>query len=180
MTQAKQVYKNPQPGQPLITTISSGCKTPLLEVKFCNLVNPFYYPNSPTIPRYSVTCIVDPEVHKDFLKGIQTIERNEKVDSIIKNETVKEQDAHLTTGKVLIKFQSKDIIPVYIMKKTVKEDTARIHGPEPIDLEDELARGESIVVVYDILRYTKKNTMNTEHGISFKPSCIYYYEKAGE
>lgn len=179
MTVAKQVYKNPQPGQPLITTISSGCKTPLLDVKFCNLVKAFYYPNSPTVPRYSVTCVIDPEAHKDFLKGVQTIEKNEKVESIIKNETVKEGDSLVNTGKVLIKFQSKDIIPVYIVNKTIQGDTARIHEPALIDLEDELARGEKIVVVYDILRYTKKNTMKTEHGISFKPSCIYLYPKAG-
>lgn len=167
MTQSRNVYKNPQPGQPLITTISSGCKTPLLEVKFCNLVNPFRYPNSPTIPRYSVTCLVDPEVHKEFLRGIQTIERDEKVDSILKNDTVKENNEHLNTGKILIKFQSKDIIPVYLPSDP----------PEHLELEDELAKGERIIVVYDILRYTKKNTMKTEHGLSFKPTSIYYYPK---
>lgn len=175
MTQARQVYKNPQPGQPLITTISSGCRTPLLDVKFCNLIKPFYYPNSPTVPRYSVTCVVDPEFHKEFLKGIQTIEKNEKVESIIKNETVKEGDEHLTTGKVLIKFQGKDVIPVYLAVKNPQPNET----PPLMELEDELARGEKIMVIYDILRYTKKNTMKTEHGISFKPSCIYYYPKAG-
>lgn len=163
----RQVYKNPTPGQPLITSISSGCKTPLLEIKYCNLVNAFYYPNSPTIPRYSITCVVDPEINKEFLKSIQVIEKNEKVDTIIKNECMKEGKEVLTTGKVLIKFQSKDIIPVYVKGADGKA--------ELIDLEDELARSEKIVVVYDILRYTKKNTMKTEHGISFKPSCIYYY-----
>lgn len=175
MAQAKQVYKNPQPGQPLISTISTGCKTPILEVKFCNLVKPYYYANSPTVPRHSVTCLVDTELHKEFLKGVQTIEKNEKVDSIIKNETVKEGDEHVTTGKVLIKFQSKDVIPVYIQSQETNQGQ-----PVPLDLEDELARGERIMVVYDILRYTKKNTMKTEHGISFKPSCIYYYPKAVE
>lgn len=173
MTQAKQVYKNPQPGQPLITTISSGCKTPLLEVKFCNLVKPFRYPNSPTIPRYSVTCVVDPELHKEFLKGIQTIEKDEKVETIIKNETVKEDNNLVTTGKVLLKFQSKDIIPVYSGNPHSKNA-----NPQPIELEDELARGETIYVIYDILRYTKKNTMKTEHGISFKPSCIYLEQRS--
>ena len=163
----KQVYKNPQPGQPLITTISSGCKTPLLDIKFCNLVNPFYYPNSPTIPRYSITCLVDPELHRDFLKGIQTIENNEKVETIIKNESVKENGEQMTTGKVLIKFQSKDVIPVYLTLNNAE--------PELIELEDELARGEKVMVVYDILRYTKKNTMKTEHGISFKPTSIFYH-----
>lgn len=173
MAQAKQVYKNPQPGQPLISTISTGCKTPVLEVKFCNLVKPYYYANSPTIPRHSVTCVLDPELHKEFLKGIQTIEKNEKVDSILKNETSKEGDEHVTTGKILIKFQSKDVIPVYMGDAPY----TRTEGPTLIELEDELAKGERIMVVYDILRYTKKNTMKTEHGISFKPSCIWYYPK---
>jgi len=180
MPPAKQVYKNPQPGQPLITTISTGCKTPVLEVKFCNLVKPYYYANSPSVPRHSVTCVIDPKEHKEFLHGVQTIEKNEGVDSIIKNETVKENNEQFMTGKLLIKFQSKDIIPVYIMNKDVEGETVRIHQPEPIELEDELAKGEYIMVVYDILRYTKKNTMKTEHGISFKPSCIYLYPKTGE
>ena len=169
MVQSKQVYKNPTPGQPLISTISSGCRTPELEVKFCNLVNPFRYPNSPTVPRYSVTCVVDPELHKEFLKGIQAIEKDEKVDSIIKNETEKQDGVQVTTGKVLLKFQSKDIIPVYLGLPHTKQE-----GPTIIELEDELAKGERIVIIYDILRYTKKNTMKTEHGLSFKPFCIYY------
>jgi hypothetical protein len=168
----RQVYKNPTPGQPLITTISSGCKTPLLEIKYCNLVRPFYYANSPTIPRYSITCLVDPQTHKEFLRGIQTIEKNEKVDTIVKNDYVKEGDQAVTSGKVIVKFQSKDLIPVYVQHPD--ED------PQPIELEDELARGEKVIVVYDILRYTKKNTMKTEHGLSFKPSCIYYYPNAQE
>jgi hypothetical protein len=172
MAQAKQVYKNPQAGQPLISTISTGCKTPVLDVKFCNLVKAYYYPNSPTIPRHSVTCIVDPELHKEFLKGVQTIEKNEGVDSIIKNETVKEGGELITTGKVLVKFQSKDTIPVYIVdKESENEELIQM------DLEDEFSKGEKIMVVYDILRYTKKNTMKTEHGLSFKPTAIYYYPK---
>jgi hypothetical protein len=167
MSSSRQVYKNPQPGTPLISTISSGCKTPLLDIKYCNLVKPFYYPNSPTIPRYSITCVVDPAIHKDFVKGIQTIEKNEKVDTIIKNDSVKEGDEHVTTGKLNIKFQSKDLVPVYVQYESLEASQ--------IDLEDELARGEKVIVIYDILRYTKKNTMKTEHGISFKPSCIYYF-----
>jgi len=175
MTQARQVYKNPKPGQPLITTISSACKTPLLEVKFCNLVNAFYYSNSPTVPRYSVTCVVDPEEHKEFLKGIQTIEKNEKVETIVKNETIKEGNEHKNTGKVLIKFQSRDLIPVYLGLPNAKSE-----AHTQLELEDELARGEKIIIYYDILRYTKKNTMNTAHGISFKPSCIYVQPKESE
>lgn len=171
-TNNKPVYKNPKVGSPLISTISSGCKTPILEIKFCNLVKPFYYPNSPTIPRYSITCLVDPVKHKEFLTGIQTIEKNEKVETIIKIDSVKEEGAHLTTGKVLIKFQSKDKIPVHLV---LESDRYALEGKSQIDLEDELAKGSKIQVVYDILRYTKKNTMHTEHGLSFKPTAIYFH-----
>ena len=167
MSTERKCYKNPQPGTPLISVISSGCKTPILEIKFCNLVKPFYYPNSPTVPRYSITCVGNPEIHSEFIKGIQTIEKNEDVETIIKNDYVKEGTEHFTTGKIVLKFQSKDMVPVFVHEQNGQ--------PEQIELEDELARGEKVMVIYDILRYTKKNTMKTEHGISFKPSCIYYY-----
>lgn len=173
MPPSKQVYKNPQAGQPLITTISSGFKTPILQVKFCNLVNPYYYDNSPTVPRHSVTCVFDPKEYPEFINSIQTIEKNEKVDTIIRNETAKDGDNHITTGNVLIKFQTKDKIPVYMAPKPNENDKEAVL----LELEDELAKGERIMVVYDILRYTKKNTMKTEHGISFKPIYIWYYPK---
>jgi hypothetical protein len=160
----QKTYKNPTAGTPLISTISSGCKTPIIEIKFSNLIKPFYYPNSPTIPRYSITCVFDPISAKEFLKGIQTIEKNEQVDSIIKNDTIKQDGELVTSGLVLIKFQNKDKIPVFIQSKSGEI--------EPIELEDELARGEDVIVTFDILRYTKKNTMKTEHGLSFKPIQI--------
>lgn len=169
MATAKAVYKNPLQGVPLITTISSGCKTPMIDIKFSNLVNPFYYPNSPTVPRYSVTCMIDPGKCGEFLKGVETIEKNEGVDSILKNETKKDKEEHVFTGKILIKFQGKEVIPVFKVNKDKTE--------EELELEDELAAGEKVIIVYDILRYTKKNTMKTEHGISFKPTKIYYYPK---
>lgn len=171
----KPVYKNPTPGQPLISTISSGCKTPLLEVKFSNLIKPFRYPNSPTIPRYSVTCIIDPKIHIDFLHGIQSIENHEKVDSIIKNETVKEDGSQVLTGNLLIKFQTKDIVPIFLGNNSLAEDTYT-----PLEMEDEFKKGEKIIIVYDILRYTKKNTMNVEHGLSFKHTAIYFFPEEGE
>lgn len=169
MTVTKQAHKTPESGKPLITVISTGCKTPLLEVKFCSLVNPYRYPNSPTVKRYSVTCVVDPKLHKEFLAGLQSIEKDEKVDSIIKNETKKENDVSVLTGKLLVKFQTKDVIPVYI-KNAKGED-------EPYTLEGEFPAGEKVIVNYEILRYTKKNTMQVEHGISFKPKAIYWFPK---
>jgi hypothetical protein len=167
MTTDKKIYKNHVVGKPLISTISSGCKTPILEVKFSNLINAFYYPNS-SIPRYSITCFFNPKEQKDFLKEIQTIEKNEGVETIIKHENEKTEDGPCWTGNVLLKFQNKDRIPIFIQKDD-KE-------PTPLELQDELKKGTRIIVIYDILRYTKKNTMETEHGISFKPTSIYYLE----
>jgi hypothetical protein len=171
MANSKNVYKAPPSGQPLITTISSGCKTPILEIKFCNLLRPFYYPNSPTIPRYSITCVIDPEEHKEFLKGIQTIEQNEKVDSIVKADTHKQDGQHLTTGKFTIKFQTKEIVPVYSTSSS--DPKAPVHG-SMMELEDELQKGERVYVGYDILRYTKKNSLFNEHALSFKPVYVCY------
>ena len=167
-------YKNPRVGQPLITTISSGCKTPWLEVKFCNLVKAFYYPNSPTIPRYSVTCIVDPEAHSQFLLGIQTIEKNEEVDSVIKLENVKEKNNVFHSGNLLIKFQNKDKVPVFL----INDENMDLENPgEPLELQDELAAKERILIVYEILRYTKRGTLTCEHGLSFKPTKIFLKSK---
>jgi hypothetical protein len=101
------------------------------------------------------------------LEGLQTIEKNEGVASILKPDSAKKDGEHVLTGSVLIKFQSKDKIPVYLQLENQK--------PQLIELEDELAKNEKVSVVYDILRYTKKNSALTEHGISFKPTAIFYY-----
>ena len=173
MGTANQVYKNPKPGQPLISVICSAWKTPTLKVKFSNLVNPYYYKNSPKIPRYSITCTMDPAVNSDFIKTLKNIEKKEGVDTILKFDTVKEKGDYINTGLVIIKFQTKDIIPVYLGEKGKPFP----EKPTQIELQDELGEGEEVVVVYDILRYTKKNTAAPEHGLSFKASCIYFYPK---
>ena len=41
-------------------------------------------------------------------------------------------------------------------------------------LEDDLAPGEKVSVIYDVLRYTKRGSV-TEHGLSFKPIEIIYH-----
>lgn len=166
---SRRQYKAPVEGQPLMSTIVSGCKTPILNVKFSNLIKPFFYPNSPNIPRYSITCLIDPKNDEEFLKSIQTIEKTECVDSVLKNESAKEGGTPVNTGKILLKFQSKNKIPVFVIEGTAE--------PEEIDLQDELAKGESVYLMYDILRYTKKNSLKAEHGISFKPTAIYYIPK---
>lgn len=169
MANAKPVYKNPQAGQALLTTIATDFRTPLLEVKFSNIVKPYYYANSPAIPRYSITCLIDVQKHKEFLKTIQGIEKNEGVETIIKNETIREDDQIINTGNTIVKFQTKENIPVYLVS------SSKEINPMLMALEDELQKGEQVIVVYDILRYTKKNTAQTEHGLSFKPTAVFYY-----
>jgi len=165
---SKDTYINPKQGTPLLSTISKGI-TPIIEIKFCNLLNPFYYPNSPKIPRYSVTCVIDPEENREFLEGIQTIEKNEKVESsIIKFEDIKRDGEYIRTGNCIIKFQGKDLIPIFLVEN---------EKHMPMKLADEFAKGEKISISYDILRYTKKNTAKVEHGLSFKPTQIFFYPK---
>lgn len=162
-----KVYKKKKAdNSALLVTISSGCKTPLLTVRFSTLVKAFYYPNSPQIPRYSITCIVDPIKHKDFLEGIKSIEKNEQVESLLKRDYKKVDGQNLYSGDFNLKFQTKDIIPVFI------EENSKY---QRIMLEDELDIGEEVIIEYDILRYTKKNSDKEEYALSFKPTAIFYY-----
>lgn len=162
----KKVYKKSADNTPYLVTISSGCKTPLLVVKFSTLVRAFYYPNSPKIPRYSITCLIDPIKHKDFLEGIKAIEKNEEVETLLKKDYQKIDEKNVYSGDYNLKFQTKDVIPVYI------EENGKL---QRIILEDELDSGEEIIIEYDIMRYTKKNTETAEHALSFKPTAIFYY-----
>jgi hypothetical protein len=169
MTKFNPPPKNPEAGVPLISTICKGCRTPLLEIKFSNLFEPYCYPNSPTIPRYSVTCVFDPKKHKDFIEGIRAIENRENVDSILKPEITKDNENLVTTGRMLVKFQGKEIVPMFTLNAE-KEET-------PFALGKECMSGDRIVVFYNILRFTKRNTSKIEHGITFKPTKLYYYKK---
>lgn len=157
---------------PLLSVISAGIESPIGKVKFSNLVKPFYYPNSPKIPRYSITVIFDPALHGEFLEGIESIEKNEGVDSIIKKETYKKDGENVQSGNVIIKFQTKEKIKTFLCKK---------NNPEmPVEgqfLEDEIPKDSKIRVVFEILRYTKKNPFKVEHGLSFKPTEIHWIEE---
>jgi hypothetical protein len=169
-----ETYKNPNAPNQLISTIIHDYYTPILSIKFCNLIKPFYYPNSPNIPRYSITCIIDAEKDKNFLNNILSIEKTEKVESIIKRETIKEDGKSVSSGNFLIKFQSKEVIPIYIKDKHFKENENDNDELQKVNLEDEFAVGEQVQICFDILRYTKKNSLEIEHGLSFKPTAIFY------
>lgn len=156
-----------------VNTISKDCRTPILPIKFCTLVKPFYYATSPNVPRYSLSCVVDPkkDVEAVFLSGIESIEKNEHIPSILKKEMVKTGSENVLSGKMLIKFQSKEKIPVYVVGND--------GSAQEITLEGEFESGENVMVVYDILRYTiKKANKPAENGISFRPTAIYLYPSA--
>lgn len=164
------VYK-PKNGGGSITTISKDCKTPLLRIKFCNLIKAYYYQSSPTIPRYSISCVIDPDKPEEgtFLSTIQSIEKNEGLSTIIKNELVRVGQENVPTKNFVIKFQgSKDKIPVYVVNS---DGSAQF-----ITLEGDLEAGEKVIVVYDILRYTvKKGGKDPEYGLSFRPTAVFLY-----
>ncbi len=166
------VYK-PKSAPGNVNTISKDCRSPILSVKFCTLVKPFYYSSSPTIARYSICCVIDPKKDEqaEFLNGITCIEKSEHIPSILKPEMVKYGSENVLTDKMLIKFQSKEPIPIYVVDST--------GSAQKITLEGEFEAGENVMVVYDILRYTvKKPNKPAENGISFKPKAIYLYPSA--
>src|SRR5579863_2244058 len=106
--QKQKVYKSPSSKKYLTSVIQSGCRTPILKVKFCSLVKPYYYPNSPNLPRYSVTCQLDgsnPE-HQSFMRILEAIEKNEGVETIIKNDTRKKMVKYSTQEILLSNFRA--------------------------------------------------------------------------
>lgn len=154
----------------LASTVLRNYQSPVMKIKFSNLANPFFYPTTPTIPRYSVTCVIDPVKNGEFLKMLRQIEEKDNITSTIKEETSKDKQSGstFTTGKYLIKFNGKDKIPVSF----VKNDRAL----PPDSAIEEPKWGTECSVIFDIVRYIKKGT--TEKGLSFQPSLVYIHESA--
>lgn len=167
-------YSAPKEGASLVTVISTGMTTPIVQIKYSTLVAPFYYPNSPSVPRFSVTCVFDPKLHNDFLQNLQKIEKAHKVETVIKNETEKNEGELYHTGKFLIKFQDRKKIPVY---ENDFEESQEGLPPELLELESELQKDEQVSIVFNIMRFTKKNTAQVEHGISLVPTAIHLYRR---
>lgn len=103
------------------------------------------------------------------MDGIKAIEKNEDVQSFFKKDFRKDGDQELYTGDIIMKFQTKDVVPVFV------EENSKM---QRIVLEDELDPGENVIVEYDIMRYTKKNPAKTEYALSFKPTAVFYFPSA--
>lgn len=174
-TDKKPVYQRPVPGQAVTSILVKDAKTPRLKVKFSNIFNPFYYPNSPTIPRWSITCLVDPEKDHEFVEFIQKLEEKENIkDFSLKDDVLKDRDGQIVkSGSYQIKFQTRDKIPVIVCKPGFPQ--------LPAEIKQEIAFGDRAIILFDIMRYTKKGvSVEMNKGISYQPKMIYLYPYEGE
>lgn len=174
--ESKPVYQRPVAGQAVTSVLHKDAKTPKFKVKFSNVVNPFYYPNSPTIPRWSITCTVDPEVDAEFIQKIEKLESKESIQGsqTLKDDVYKDREGQIVkSGKYIMKFQTRDKIPVIVMKAGFPS--------VPAELKQEIAFGDSVMIVFDVIRYTKKGlSIDMSKGVSYQPKLIYLYPYEGE
>lgn len=169
----KNFYNRPVAGQPVTSVIAQNIETPLLRVKFSNIVNPFFYPNSPTVPRYSITCVLEPDSHEQFIKKLIHIEKKEGIidSQIFKDEIFKDTSGQVfKTGNHLIKFQNRERVPVTIVQE----------GEESLleSLITEIPPDNKVKVVFDIIRYSKRVPYGQpSKGISYQPKMIFLYSQ---
>ncbi len=172
------VYQRPVPGQAVTSILHKQVKTPKIKVKFSNVVNAFYYPNSPTVPRWSITCLLDPDKEQDqeFIAKIERLESRENIQGshTLKDDVFKDRDGQIVkSGKYIMKFQTRDKIPVIVVKPGFPQI--------PAELKQEVAFGDQVIVVFDIVRYTKKGmSVEMNKGISYQPVLIYLHPFEGE
>lgn len=175
-TAPRPVYERPVAGQPVTSILQKDIKSPKLKVKFSNIVNPFHYPNSPTVPRWSITCLIEPEIDHDFIDRIEKLETRENVknSNTLKDDTLKDREGQLLkSGKFLMKFQTRDKIPVIVVKTGFPA--------VPAELKQEIAFGDQVIIVFDIMRYTKRGvSLDMSKGISYQPTLIYLYPNDGD
>lgn len=160
-------YKRPVAGQPVNHALHKDIRTPRFKIKFSNIYKPFFYDSTPMVPRYSVTCVIDPDHHTDFIERLIALETREGVSeaNTLKDEVYKNvEGAMVNTGKHLMKFQAKD------------KPTIVFPGSNGATLTRELVEGDEVIVMFDIVRYNKKNPNGAStKGLSYQPKTIYIY-----
>lgn len=160
-------YKRPIPGQPVNNALHKDIRTPKFKIKFSNLYKPFFYDSSPMVPRYSVTCVIDPDTHLDFIERLIALETREGITeaATLKDEVFKNAEgAMVATGKHLMKFQSKD------------RPTVIFPEDKSAQLTRELVEGDEVIICFDIVRYNKKNPNGpSTKGLSYQPKTIFIY-----
>lgn len=170
------IYQRPVAGQAVTSIIFQNAKTPRVKVKFSNVVNPFRYPNSPTIDRWSITTIFHPDKHFEFIGQIEKLEAKEDIkdSQTLKDDVIKDREGQIVkSGNFIMKFQTRDKIPVIVMKPGFPQ--------VPAELKQEIAFGDEVIILFDVLRYTKKGlASDANKGVSYQPKMIYLYPFEGE
>lgn len=165
------VYQRPVAGQAVSQHVQRDAKSPRIKVKFANVAKPFFYQSSNNVARYSVTGVLDPDIHLEFIQKVIALEAKEGItdSQTLKHEIQKGPDGNvITTGRHLMKFQTKEKIPVIVCKAGFPQ--------VPAELKEEIRVGDEVIVVFDVLRYTKKNPQGPSgKGISYQPKMIYLY-----
>lgn len=142
----------------LITTILKGMKTTPLKIKYANIFKPYYYPNSPSIPRYSITLLINSEENAEDYEVINKIERSEGIE-ILKDEILKTGDGCETTENFVLKLQTKDEVEIYELENGERKRLV---------LNREIPTDKLAVCTYDILRYTKRGKDEDKYGLTCK------------
>ena len=155
-------FKKSVHGRSQTPILISGWRTPKLKVIFSNIVKPFYYPNSPQMARYSLTVVVDPICHKEFMDKMKKMEHNENCATQFRDEMKKDESGNpQITGNSILKFQTKEGIPIFKM----------LNGqPVPYETLKELPRDTEVDVTFEVARYTSKQT--GQNGLSCRAMQI--------
>ncbi len=106
---------------------------------------------------------------------IEEIERKEgvQIGETFKDDVTRNKDgAIVKNGNFLMKFQTRDKIPVIVMKEGFPE--------VPAVLINEIDYRDEVEIVLDIVRYTKRGVASMNKGISYQPKMIYLYPYESE
>ena len=159
-------YRKPAPPRSLTPTLISGWKTPKLKVIFSNVIKPYYYPNVPQVPRYSITLVVDPIKNMDFVDQVTKMEKNENCATQFRVEIKKDENGFSNpTGKYLMKFHTREDIPIFKLENG---------KPVPFELTKEIPRDSELEITFDVSRYTSKQ--NGQNGLLSKATQILIHE----
>lgn len=166
-TNTDKVYQKPVAGQPVTIPVCTSAKTPSIKVRWCNILKPFYYPASPGVARYSITCLLDPNnpEHEKFIKNLIAMENKEGTDTVLKDDICKNEDGEpVKSGLHLIKFQTKDKVKILKIKDSVAQE---------VSLSEELPYGSDVIITFDVIRYQQRiANQNPKKGLNFKPKSV--------
>ncbi len=141
-----------------VHAIEKSLKTPVVPVKYCYLVKPFFYPGS-HVPRYSITLLFDKsnKQQKAFLEKMEEMAKSNDVETL----------GYLTdAGLILLKFQTKEKIKTYIIEHGKKT-------PKEVELEHDLPEGFKASVTFELNTYFNKKTQ--KKGFNFCPKKVVFH-----